>query len=443
MNKLNAFYSRAKLYIANISWIMTERSLSMIVGFFVTILVARNLGPEQFGILEYSVSLVTLFTAAGHMGLSGLVVREIVRHPAENAETLGTSFILKLSGVLVGFFVLVWIAFVSDRSGSVEFWVLLIVSGSVFFRPLDVIDYWFEAHVQAKYPAISRSIALLITAIVKTTLVLTGSGLVFFAFANLLQTAIAALLLFLLYRAKSTVPVKTWTASLRRARDLLGEGWIVFLGSIFGVIYLKIDQIMLKWLAGSQEVGVYAVAARFSEAWYFVPTAIVASFFPRLIKLRESDPALYTERLQQIFDLLFTLALAIAVSVTLVAKPVFSLMFGPAYVNSAPILMVHVWAGLFISMRAAFSKWILIEDAVIFSLITQGFGAFTNVAFNMLLIPSFGGMGAAIATLISYAGASYFSLLLYKKSRPVFWMMSRAICSPLRYPMARLWPNKS
>jgi O-antigen/teichoic acid export membrane protein len=89
-------------------------------------------------------------------------------------------------------------------------------------------------------------------------------------------------------------------------------------------------------------------------------------------------------------------------------------------------------------MRAAFSKWILIEDALMFSLITQGFGALANVGLNLLLIPQYGGYGAAVATLISYAVASYFSLFFYKKSRPVFWMMSKAMLSPVRYPLAYL-----
>jgi len=435
MDELKNLFSRTRLYFFNISWIIAEKAVNLVVGFLVTVMVARYLGPEAFGLLAYALSLATLFASAGHLGLSGLVVREIVRHPADRAETLGTSFLLKLSGVTAGFFVLVLLAFLSGTPGSVEFQVLLIVSASLFFRPFDVIDFWFEAHVQAKYPAMSRSIALFFSAGLKAGLVFGGAGLVYFAVANFFQGAVAALLLFLFYHAKSTVPVKAWNASLRRAGDLLREGWIVFLGSIFGVLYLKIDQIMLKWFADSQEVGVYAVAARFSEAWYFVPMAIVASFFPRLISIRESDPALYTERLQQIFDLLFTLALAIALPLTLVAGPIISLLFGPAYAKSAPILMVHVWAGLFIFMRAAFSKWILIENAVVFSLITQGVGALANVGINLILIPAYGGMGAAVATLVSYAGASYFSLIFFAKTRPVFRMMSRAMLAPVRYPL--------
>jgi len=73
-----------------------------------------------------------------------------------------------------------------------------------------------------------------------------------------------------------------------------------------------------------------------------------------------------------------------------------------------------------------------------FSLITQGFGALANVGLNLLLIPHYAGYGAAIATLLSYAVASYFALFFYKKSRPVFWMMSYAMLAPVRYPFRYL-----
>ena len=84
-------------------------------------------------------------------------------------------------------------------------------------------------------------------------------------------------------------------------------------------------------------------------------------------------------------------------------------------------------------MRAAFSKWILIENALVFSLVTQGAGAVVNVALNYFMIPKFGVTGAAYATLLSYAFASFFSLALYPKTRPVFFMMVKSFLFVFRY----------
>ncbi len=426
------FYLKIKVYFANTSWIMLEKILYMGVTLGVTVLLARHLGPEQFGILAYALSLVAIFAIAGHVGLSGLVVRELVRHPEVRDEIMGTSFFLKGAGYLIGILLLLIFIFVVEDRESDAFWVLIVLAGTLLFQPFYVIDFWFQSRLEAKYVAISNSLALLVSSFLKIGLVLFSVHLVFFAIASLVQIIIVVLLLIFFYWYKSKLSIKKWQFSVSRAKRLTSQGWMVFLGSIFAVIYLKIDQIMLKWLVGTEEVGVYAVAATLSEAWYFVPVAIVASFFPKLIKLRESDSVLYHKRLQQVFDLLFILALVVAIAITLIAKPLIDTMFGEEYQQSAPILVVHIWAALFIFMRAAFSKWILIEDALMFSLITQGLGALANIALNYWFIPLYGGIGAAYATLISYATASYLALLLYPGTRPIFWMMTKSFMAPLR-----------
>jgi len=434
MNRLGNIYNRTKIYLHNTSWIIGEKVFTLCIGIFVTALLARFLGPELFGILAYALSMVAIFSTAGHMGLSGLVVREIVKKPEFRPEILGTTIVLKFFGYALGFCILVVYSFIYEEYQSVEFWILLIVGSSLFFQPLSVFDFWFQALVQSRLTAIARSSALILSAVFKIILVILGAEVVIFAYAYLLEVVLAGVFLLFLYQYSSEISLFSWRYSSSRAKVLLGQGWMVLCGALFATIYLRIDQVMLKWFVGVEEVGIYAVSAKLSETWYFVPTAIVASLFPRLIILKETDSYHYQLRLQQIFELLFVIALGVAILVSFLATPLISLFFGERYLASAPILAVHIWAAPFIFMRAAFSKWILIEHALMFSLITQGFGALANVVLNLLLIPHYAGYGAAFATLLSYAMASYFSLFFYKKSRPVFWMMTNAMMAPVRYP---------
>jgi len=395
-------YHRFRPYLHNTGWIVAEKLLVMVLGFVATVVVARYLGPGDFGILAYATSLAALVGVAGHLGLQGLVVRELVKKPALRAETLGTTAVLKLGAVLVGYL---------------------------------AIDNWFNAFVQARYVSIARAAGALVLAGGMLWLVLDGAGLVAFAVPYFLQALVAAVVLLLLFRARSGIRLADWRFDAGHARELLSQGWVIYLASFFAVIYLKIDQVMLRWLADSTEVGVYAVAARFSEVWYFIPTAIVASVFPEMIKLRESNESHFTHRLQQLFDSLAVLGMLIAMFVTLIAPWVIPLFFGADYAASVPILVIHTWASVFIFMRAALSKWILIENALYFSLLTQGLGAVSNIVLNYFLIPIYGGEGAAWATLISYAIASFLALFLYRRTRPVFWLMLNALIAPVRYPL--------
>ncbi|MCW8194216.1 flippase [Proteobacteria bacterium 005FR1] len=431
-------YNRLRVYIHNTSWSVGSKFLNIGAGFLVTVLVARYLGPEEFGVLSYAISLTAIFAAAGQMGLAGLVVREIVADPPRQTVVLGTVAWLKLAGMAVAFALLIAFSALYEGLETEEFLLLLILASALFFQPADVADYWFQAHLQERYTALARTGALLASSLAKVALVVGGAGLLALGVAHAAQAVIAAVLLFAFYKAVSGRTFTTWKFDAAEAKNLLKQGWLVYLGSILAVVNLKIDQVMLKWYIGSDEVGIYAVAAQLSEAWYFIPTAIVASFFPKLIQLKSSDPAAYHQRLQQLFDMLFLLAAATAVGVYLISTPLVKVFFGENYLKSAIILNVHIWAGIFVFMRALFSRWILIEHALAFSIITQGLGALTNIGVNMLLIPRFGGLGAAVATLFSYAMSSYLALLFHEKTRPVFYMMTKSMLIPVRYAVATL-----
>lgn len=426
-------YLKLKIYLHNILWIMGDKVATLIVGFLVTVVVARYLGPEDFGILSYALSVAAIFSAVGHMGLSGLVVREIVQKPGERGLTLGTTLTLKFIGMGAGYIVLLVYAALYEGIHSLEFTMLAVAGAALLFSPFAVFDFWFQAFVQARYVTFTRLIGLTVSLSLKLSFVFFGVGVVYFVGASLVQAIVVMFAFLFFYKAKASLKLSDWSFSWAKAKELFSQGWLIYLGSIFAVIYLKVDQVMLRWFEGSDSVGIYAVAAQLSEAWYFVPVAIVTSFFPKLIKLRERSQAEFDRRFQQLLDLLFGLALVVAILMTLASEFFIILFFGEHYLQSSDVLVIHIWAALFIFMRAAFSKWILIENFLIFSLITQVAGAVVNVILNYFLIPKFGVIGAAYATLVSYAFASFFALLLYPKTRPVFFMMLNSFFFMFRY----------
>lgn len=427
-------YRRLQQYLNNSYWIMGERVFGLVLRFVGTVFVARYLGPEEFGLLAYALSLSALVAVGGQMGLQGLVVREIVKDSSGRAEILGTTAGLNFLGMFAGYLILLTYAASYESVGSTEFYLIAIAGTALLFRPLDVVDFWFQAFVQARYVAIARVFSHALGTAFKLGLIALGSTLVYFATAQVLQALVAALLLLIFFGLKAHLSLSRWRFSWSRAKDLLRQGWLVYFASIFAVVYLKIDQVMLRWLSDAGEVGQYAVAAQLSEAWYFVPAAIVASFFPKLIELHEHSEALFYRRLQQLFDVLFMIGLLVAVGMTVAAPFIITFFFGLEYAESASILVIHIWAAIFIFMRAALSKWILIENALYFSLLTQGLGALANVLLNYFMIPMQGGVGAAYATLFSYAIANFFALSFYQRTRLVFWQMAWAMLSPIRYP---------
>lgn len=163
-----------------------------------------------------------------------------------------------------------------------------------------------------------------------------------------------------------------------------------------------------------------------------VPVALMGAVFPALWQ-RRTEPAAYERSLQASLDLLFALALVLAVLVQLFGRPLVHWLFGAQFDASVPVLQIHIWAGLFVFMRALLSRWLLAEDLLRFSLLTHLFGAFMNVALNLMLIPRYGATGAAVATVISYGCAGWLALFLSDRTRPMGWRMAKALILPLRW----------
>ena len=114
-------------------------------------------------------------------------------------------------------------------------------------------------------------------------------------------------------------------------------------------------------------------------------------------------------------------SVAVAIPITLIADWLIISLYGNEFQSAADILRIYIWAGIFVSLGVASSKWLVTENLERYSLYRTALGAMLNVAFNFWLIPIYGLKGAAYATLITQCLASFLILLFYKKTRPNFW----------------------
>ena len=180
-------------------------------------------------------------------------------------------------------------------------------------------------------------------------------------------------------------------------------------------LYMKIDAVMLQNMAGVKEAGAYATVANLSEAWNFMPAVIVTSLFPAILNAKRDDVARYKKRIQHLYDLMVYLSVPVAIVITFAAPLIYKL-YKPEYAYAAPTLSVHIWSGVFVFLGAASSQYLIAENFNKLTFIRTGFGAIVNILLNLMLIPHLGMMGAAIATLVAYASATFFVIFIPKVS---------------------------
>ena len=351
------------------------------------------------------------------------MVKELRLHPDQEDRILSSVFVLKVAASLLAYGALLATYFIEPDD---HFLVLAIVGLTLLFTPFEILIDWFQSRVKAKYAALAGMVGQLGGNGLKIVLAVLGLGLTYIALAHVAVILVTSLLL--VGYAVALKGAFRFDFSWALSKRLLGKSFLIFLGSLSAVIYLKIDQVMLQYMLGNYAVGQYAAASKLSEAWYIMPTIVMASLFPKMIDLNKGDPRDYARFMQTTLDVLFVCALCLSVAVFFLSEQIISLLYGAEYSLAAKVLAIHIFASVFVFMRALFSKWIIIEEVFLFSLITQGLGALSNIVLNYFLISSHGAEGAAMATLISYSIAGYFSLLLSRRTRGMFGMMTRSMC---------------
>lgn len=422
----------ARKILGNIGWQLADSLVRMGLGLLLGIWLARYLGPEQFGLLSYALAFVALFAPLAMPGLDDIVVRNLVREPEARGGLLGTTFLLKLGGgivsVLASAAVIAWLR----PEDAQSFWLVGIVAAGTLFQAFNAIELWFNARVQAKYPVLARNAAFLICALGKIALILGGAPLIAFAWIALAESVVGAITLVAVYRSRGW-RLGEWTGRRAVAADLLRDSWPLFFSCIVIAAYLRIDQVMLGEMAGSEAVGVYSVAVRLAEMWLILSSAVYWSFLPGLVKARAENEALFYERLQKYYNLMAFSAYAIAIPVMLLANWLVGVLFGAAYVGAGPMLAVLIWANLFIYLENARSALFNVMNWYRLHLVTVALGAVLNVLLNLYLIPRYGGLGAAVASCIAYWFATHGACFLYRPLHRTGWMLTRAIFYP------RIW----
>ncbi len=409
----------------NIGWLFFDKILRMGVGLLVGVWIARYLGPEQFGLLSFSIAFIGLFNAIAALGMQEIVVRDIIREADNAHETLGTAAILQIIGGLAGYlFVLVAITYMRPDDNLARS-IVAILGSIMLLEAGKIAVFWFESQIQSKYTVwVQNSIFLMFT-VIKVVLILQQASLIAFAWAMFAEALLVGLIL-LYVMHKHGMTLTMLTVNYQRAKMLLHDSWPLVVASVSVMIYMRIDQIMLGQMVGDEAAGVFSAASRISEVWYFIPMMVVSSVFPAILDAKKHSKDLYNNRLQRLYALMVWISIVVALPMTFLATPVIMLLFGDSFIESGIVLSIHIWASIFVFLGVASGRWMLAENRQMLSLQRSIFGMVINVVLNLLFIPHYGVVGAACATVIAQFCVGMLFDMIQEETRPMFVMKLKA-----------------
>ena len=404
-----------ELYAKNTIWLLIEKFLKVISGLFLGVLIARHLGKYEFGIYNYIISFVALFASLSSLGIDVILVRKFIEQRKNSRNLFGTGFVLKLTG---SFFCLVLIS-LSFLFIENDFSVkknIIIVACAYIFASLNVVDLYFQAIVKSKFSVYASLLVQSVSIVIKIILLLNNASLNAFIWVYLFDSIFLAIA-FLYYYFYSELIIKNWKFDYRLAIDLLRDSWpLIFSGAMI-VVYMRIDQIMIREMIGFEAVGVYSAASRISEGWYFIPHLIAASLYPAIYNAKLINLDLYNSRLQYFYILMVWIAIIIAIPISFFSDQIINILYGKNYIEASKVLQIHIWAGVFLSIGIACGKWYVSENYIIGAMYKALLGMLVNIIGNYYLIPSYGLQGAAASSLFGHFFANIIYDFLDKRVR--------------------------
>jgi len=418
--------------IGNTWWLLIDKGLRLGVGLVVNAWMARYLGPEQFGIFNYALAFVMIFSTLANLGLDGIVVRDIVRNPSCRDETLGSAFVMKFIAGTLTFLVTAGSIFLLRPNDSLTFWMVSITAAGTVFQAFDTIDFWFQSQVRSKHVVYARSLAFLTISLVKIALILLHAPLVTFALAGFCEVAIATAGLIIAYKRNGQY-IRAWSASSARIKKLLTNSWPLILGGVFLSIHARIDQVMLGQMVGERELGYLSAATNLIDVFGFIPAIIYSSVAPEITNAKIQGEEMYFCKLAQVYRLMTILFLLTAIPVFFIAERLVVFLYGSEYQAAGKLLCLYVVRLFFTNIGSAKGLFITNENLFRYSLLTAIIGSITNIGLNSLWIPMYASVGAIWAMIVSFAVGIFVVDVFFTRTRQHLFVMFKAIFTPWQF----------
>jgi polysaccharide transporter, PST family len=412
--------------VANMKWLLFGKLLRLFIFLFVTAWTARYLGPDNFGMLGYASTVVGLFAALGALGLDGVLVREIVHEPSKSTDLINSAIQLRVFG---GFIILAvsvaWILCFKGGDAAFLLMVGLIGLGSVF-QACDSVESWSQACLRYKETVVIKAIASVLSAGLTICLILSGGHLVYFAAVILVEKIIGAAGLLKFYKACGNEVVLfkiKWNLIVK----LLKEIWPLVLSGLSVSIYMSVDQIMLGQIMDDHAVGIYIAATRITEFTYVIPSVMVAAITPSLYKQYNADRSKYDKNMQFLLSVLVAISAIMILPMVFYSDEIIRIIYSNGFEESANVLRVHACVALFIFLGVAQTSWDYVNKLTHLASVRTITGAILNIILNYMLIPPYGAIGAAYATLITCATVIVVMNFVHSKTRIMFFMQLKSL----------------
>lgn len=408
---------------SNILYLFFDKVYGAIISLFFLSILTSYLGPELFGVWSYILSFASIAVPLSTAGTNYTIVKKfsLNQNPADVAKQ---AFLLRMMASIITTIILTIAFFVTTtKQQTQELTVLIFFLVAMTLNNINLTILYNESKIKNEKTVLAKNIGLTIGIGIKIFLIYNNASISEIAAITIIESLI--FFLFGYYLTDLNISVSFSSGVIADSRKLLLESFPLFLSSVIVVVYLKIDIILLRHFTTLGEVGYYAAAARISEMLYAAPVALSTVFFPIIMREIKHNEEKKTNRIR-FYATVFYLCLFLCVSCSLFSPYIIKVVYGSAFYEAAQIFSLHCISIVFIGFLTSSSKELIAKDKYKFIFYRDISGLISNVILNIILIPAYGPLGAAVSTLISYFIASVLSNLFFSETKKVLILMLKS-----------------
>ncbi len=385
----------------NTLWTMANFAVHVLFVNTVIILLARYFGPAEFGTYKIAMSLIVIGYAFVSLGLNDVIVgRLVLMKGAEADAVLITGIGLQFIGAALVALCLIAAAYLIYADNALLHEIMWVLSILLWAKALDSLRYWFEVKRQSRAMFLPALLVLSVGLGVKFVLYIKQMSLLAFVWVFALELLGVGIGYLIAYRRQNAFSFLS-TVSRDLAVSMLKQGLPLVLSFVAFAMYSRFDQLVIGYLLGDAEAGIYGMAVSINEFYFLLPFALISSAYPKMLQLGDVTDERSSILMQMVFSLLLLLALAMIFASYYAGGYVTHLVFGPAYDGVGPILTVYAVANIF-GYFVIFSNRYLSACGEIGLVLRRSLvGGVVNIVLNLLLVPKVGLLGAAWAMVVT------------------------------------------
>ena len=412
-------------FLRNLSWIFVGNVLHAVFQFVLIIYAARILTKADYGLINYAASLIALLTAISSLGFNGMITKSFADDEKDAGKHIGSAVAARCAFAVLGTIALQIFVRIANPADTVLPAIILCQSISMLFGSFDLLVYWYRFRARADVVAILRLCAFFLSAAWRVAALALGKGLLAYVIGTAAEAVLFGLFLLIAYLWGKQPRIGF---SFAKLKSMLRLSLPLMLSAILITIYGETDKIMLKMMIDNTVVGVYSAALTLAGAISILPVALIEGFRPDILSFCHTDHEAYGRRMRQLYASVFWVCIAYSLFITLLAGPIIRLTYGEAYLDAVPALSLVVWYTAFSYFGSINNLYMVAEGKTLYVPIITITGAGMNVLLNLLLIPQFGIIGAAAASLATQVVTNFLLPALIPALRPTFRLMLAGVC---------------